>query len=512
MPKRFSRPDPQAPDPEAESTAHEVVIIGTGFSGIAMAIACKRDGIEDFVILERADDLGGTWRDNTYPGCACDVPSILYSLTDEQNPHWSRLFAPAAEIWEYLREVAERHGVTAHIRYGQDVQAAAWDEDEQRWEIETNVAVHHARVLITGVGALADPATPALPGLDTFAGRAFHSARWDHDHDLDGRRVGVIGTGASSIQFVPQIQPRVGALRVFQRTPPWILPRGEVNISPQWQQRFERRPWLLHAARGTIFSLLELRHTAFTHPRLMAALNERVALRHIASQVTDPALREKVTPAYRMGCKRILGSNTWYPAISADNAQLVSAGIARVVPDGILDADGVHHQLDTLIFATGFHVVDSPTWSVVHGRDGRSLLDSFDGSPKAYLGTAFAGFPNLFSLLGPGTGLGHNTVLSMIEAQIAYVRQALAFRSGQGLAAIVPRPQAQDAYVAELDAAMEGSVWTAGGCQSWYLDETGRNSTLWPETVRAFQRRVAHFVPTDNELVLPHRAPAAVPA
>jgi cation diffusion facilitator CzcD-associated flavoprotein CzcO len=503
--------DSSAEDPGA--LRHQVVIIGSGFSGIAMAVALKRDGMDDFVILERAGDLGGTWRDNTYPGCACDVPSILYSLTDEQNPRWSRLFAPAPEIWAYLRAVAERHGVTAHMRYGEEVRGASWNEDDQRWLIETPAGVHEAEVLITGVGALCDPSIPALPGLQRFTGHSFHSARWDHDHDLTGRRVGVIGTGASAIQFVPKIQPRVQALRVFQRTPQWIMPRGEVPISPQWQDRFERRPWLLHAARGTIFSLLELRHRGFSHPQgRMATLNERMAVRHIERQVTDPALRAKVTPTYRMGCKRILGSNTWYPAIGAANAQVVTDGIAEVVADGIVDGAGTHHELDTLIFATGFHVVDSPMWSLVRGRGGRSLAESFQGSPKAYLGTAFAGFPNLFSLLGPGTGLGHNTVLSMIETQVGYIRQALAFRRRQGLAAIVPRQEAQDAYVAELDAAMQGSVWTAGGCQSWYLDETGRNSTLWPQTVRAYQRRVSRFVPSDNELVLPHPARTPVAA
>ena len=323
--------------------------------------------------------------------------------------------------------------------------------------------------------------------------------------------MGVIGTGASAIQFVPQIQPQVKALTVFQRTPPWVMPRGEVQISAEWQERFERHPWLLHAARGTIFSLLEARHVTFTHPRMMG-LGERAARRMIERQISDPALREKVTPTYRMGCKRILGSTTWYKAISADNATLVTAPITEVVSDGIVDGDGVHHELDTLIYGTGFHVVDSPVWSLVYGRDGRSLAEHFQGSPKAYLGTAVAGFPNLFALVGPGTGLGHNSLLMMIEAQVDYIRQALAFRDAQGLAAIAPREEAQAAYVAELDAAMEGSVWTAGGCQSWYIDETGRNSTLWPGSVRAFQRRVARFVPADNELILPHRARTAVPA
>jgi cation diffusion facilitator CzcD-associated flavoprotein CzcO len=375
-----TNPEPGSTDPRPGGTDprrpvhHQVVIIGSGFSGIAMAIALKRDGLDDFVILERAEDLGGTWRDNTYPGCACDVPSILYSLSEDQNPRWSRLFAPAPEIWAYLRAVAERHGVTAHMRYGEEVQGAGWDEDDQCWVIETSAGVHHAEVLITGVGALCDPSIPSLPGLQRFGGHAFHSARWDHDHDLTGRRVGVIGTGASAIQFVPKIQPEVQALRVFQRTPPWIMPRGEVLISPEWQDRFERRPWLLHAARGTIFSLLELRHRAFSHPQgRMATFNERMAVRHIERQVSDPALRAKVTPTYRMGCKRILGSNTWYPAITADNAQLVTAGIAEVVADGILDRDGTHHELDTLAARRPTSAPPSPASRTCSRCSGRAL-------------------------------------------------------------------------------------------------------------------------------------------
>jgi cation diffusion facilitator CzcD-associated flavoprotein CzcO len=499
---------------ESEDTVehHDVVIAGSGFSGLGMAIALKRDGIDDLVVLERDDDLGGTWRDNTYPGCACDVPSILYSWSDEQHPDWSRFFAPQPEIWDYMRAVAERHDVVRHVRYGEELLDAAWDDGAQRWSLRTGTGSMTADVLVSAVGALSEPSVPALPGLGSFAGTTFHSARWDHDHDLTGRKVAVIGTGASAIQFVPYIQPHVAELHLFQRTPPWILPRPEWVMSERLKRTFRRVPVVQRALRRAIFTLAEARHTAFTHPRVMAALNERMALKHLADQVPDPELRAKLTPDYRMGCKRILGSSSYYPAVSAPNASVVTAGIREVVPEGIVDEAGRLHEVDTIIFGTGFKVTDLPIGHRVRGRDGRTLVDTWRGSMKAYLGTAVAGFPNLFVLLGPNTGLGHNSVLFMIETQTEHIRRVLAFRRRHGLASIEPREEAQDAFVAEVDRAMEGSVWTAGGCQSWYLDETGRNSTLWPQTVRRFERRLARFVPTDHRLELPRTAPGTPPA
>jgi len=492
---------------------HEVIIAGAGFSGIAMGIALSEDGHSDYVILEQADDLGGTWRDNTYPGCQCDVPSIVYSLTGDQNPRWSELFATQPEIWDYMRDVVERHGVAPHIRYGHEVLGAAWSEEGQVWEIDTAAGAFSADVFISGIGALCEPHVPELEGLDAFAGHTFHSARWDHGHELRGRRVAVIGSGASAIQFVPRIVDEVAELHLFQRTPPWIFPRPEMNIPPFVQDRFERHPWLLHAARWTIFSAMETRHRAFSRPgRRLSAANERRARRHLDSQVADPELRRRLTPDFRVGCKRVLLSNAWYPAIIADNATLASGGARRVVAEGVIDEAGALHEVDTIILGTGFRVTDNPVWSRLHGRDGVSLTEAFGGSPKAYYGTAVAGFPNYFCLLGPGTALGHNSVLLMIEAQIGYIRQALAFRDRRGLAGVEPRARSQAEYIEEIDAKMQGSVWVAGGCASWYQDVTGRVSVLWPQSVRAFQRRVAHFVPGEHRFTLPHAEPPSVPA
>jgi cation diffusion facilitator CzcD-associated flavoprotein CzcO len=489
----------------------QIAITGAGLSGLGMAIALRDEGIEDFVVLERADDLGGTWRDNTYPGCACDIPSVLYSYSDAQNPAWSRAFAGQPEIWAYMREVAGRHDVASRMRYGHEVLSATWSEDRARWEITTTQGDFTAEILISATGALADPVVPELPGLDRFEGRVFHSARWDHGHDLTGRRVAVIGTGASAIQFVPEIQPQVEHLDLFQRTPPWVLPRANPVIPEGWRRRFARHPRLLGLFRKSVFSLLESFHFGFQHPAVMK-LAERRARAHIARQVADPELRAKLTPDYRLGCKRVLGSDRWYPALGQDNVDVVTAGIAELTPAGVVDADGVEHAVDTIIFGTGFQVTDPPISHRIRGRGGELLADRWQGSPKAHLGVAVAGFPNLFLLLGPNTGLGHNSVLLMIESQIAYLRQALRYRRARGGVTLEPAVGAQDRYVAELERETTGSVWTAGGCLSWYVDRTGRNSTLWPGSVRSYQRRLARFEAGDYTTERPRALPATEPA
>jgi cation diffusion facilitator CzcD-associated flavoprotein CzcO len=497
--------------PDSETRDVQIAIAGAGLAGLGMGIALRRDGIEDFVVLERADDLGGTWRDNSYPGCACDIASVLYSYSDEQNPAWTRAFAQQPEIHDYIHDVARRHGVTPHLRYGHEVLEASWDEEAERWQIRTSGGDFSAEILISAVGALADPSIPSLTGLDTFQGTVFHSARWNHEHDLTGRRVAVVGTGASAIQFVPEIQPQVGHLDLFQRTPPWVLPRGNPVIPAGWRRRFSRHPRLLAWLRRSVFSLYETFHYGFRHPVVMK-LAERRARAHIERQVADPQLRAKLIPDYRLGCKRVLGSNTWYPALTQDNVEVVTAGIAGVTPDGIIDADGTHHPADTIIFGTGFHVSDVPVSHRIRGRGGELLADRWQGSPRAHLGIGVAGYPNLFMLLGPNTGLGHNSVLLMIEAQIAYLRRGLRYRREHGLGTLEPTPGAQAAYIDAVDRETEGSVWTAGGCLSWYVDATGRNSTLWPGSVRAYQRRLARFQIGDYDAQLPRRLPEREPA
>lgn len=478
-----------------DETAHvRVAIIGAGFSGLGSAVRLMRAGVSDLLIFERADDVGGVWRDNRYPGSACDVESHLYSFSFALNPNWSHSFSGQPEIWEYLRRCARDYGLLPRIRFGHEVLSARWEPPAARWRIVTTQGEYSASVLVMASGALSEPATPALPGIEGFAGPAFHSARWDDGVDLRGRRVAVIGTGASAIQFVPQIQPLVARLSLFQRTPPWVLPRPGRPISDAERLLFRRLPIAQRARRAWIYAVRELLGLGFRHPRLMASL-ERVARRHLAESVPDPALRARLTPDYTIGCKRILLSSDYYPAIARPNVELVTAGVAEVRPRSILGADGVERPADAIIFGTGFQVTDLPFARHVFRGDGRSLADVWGGSPRAYLGTAVAGFPNLFILQGPGTGLGHSSVLLMIEAQIDHIVGAVAYMGRRGVVALEPRESAQAAFVADLDRRMAGTVWTAGGCRSWYLDRTGRNSTLWPGSVGSFRRRASRFAP-----------------
>jgi cation diffusion facilitator CzcD-associated flavoprotein CzcO len=499
------------------ATPHtEIAIIGAGLSGLGMAKMLRADGAEDFVVLERAADLGGTWRDNSYPGCACDIPSVLYCYRDEPKSDWTRAYAPQAEIWDYIRGVVARHDLERFIRFEHELTHAAFDEDRGRWLLEIRgpsgeVQRLTAGVLISGCGFLADPAIPALPGLESFSGTVFHSARWNHDHALEGRDVAVIGTGASAIQFVPEIQPRVGRLTIFQRTPPWVLPHTNPDVPVAWRDHLARRPRLLALARAMVFSGQEALHLAFQHPRL-ARVVELQGRANIRRHVADPTLRARLTPDFRLGCKRILRSNAWYPALAQDNVELVSSGIREVLADGVLDGDGGRHKADTLILATGFHVTDPPIAGRIQGRGGRLLADAWDGSPRAHLGMGIAGFPNLFFLLGPNTGLGHNSVLLMIEAQLSYLRRLLGHRASTGASVVEPTEQAQAASVAAVDRGTEGSVWTAGGCTSWYLDRTGRNSALWPGSVRAYERRLGRFDPGEYIWAPPRDVPAAADA
>ena len=473
-------------------THHRIVIVGTGFSGLGTAIRLLQEGEHDFALIERAGDIGGTWRDNTYPGCRCDVPSHLYSFSFAPNPSWTSTFSPQREILDYLRDCAERYGVMPHIRFHHELLGADWDEERQRWRLETTAGELTAQTLIAGQGGLSEPNVPDLPGLSTFAGATFHSARWNHEHELDGERVAVIGTGASAIQFVPEIQPRVARLHVFQRTPPWVVPHPNRPLSSLERSLYRTLPRAQTAMRAGIYWAREGFVVYFRHRRV-GRLAERVALRHLHEQVADPVLREKLTPRYALGCKRILPTNEWYPAIVKPNVEVVTEGIHEVRAHSIVTADGSEREVDTIIFGTGFHVTDIPIAERIRGRDGRSLADVWNGSPTAYKGTAVAGYPNLFLLVGPNTGLGHSSIVFMIESQIAYVMDALRTMRRRGARTVEVRPQAQSAYNAEIQRRTRGTVWVAGGCSSYYLDRNGRNSTLWPTFTWPFRRRLRRF-------------------
>jgi cation diffusion facilitator CzcD-associated flavoprotein CzcO len=479
-----------------------IAIIGSGFGGLGAAIRLKQRGIDDFVVLERADDLGGTWRDNSYPGCACDVESHLYSFSFAPNPDWTHSFSGQPEIWAYLRQCAAQFGVLPHLRFGHEVQAAAWDEGAQRWRLRTSAGDYTAAVVVMATGPLSDPIVPALPGLERFRGRAFHSAHWDHGYDLAGKRVAVIGTGASAIQFVPAIQPRVGALHVFQRTPPWILPRPGHAFGVRRRRLFRRFPAVQRLARARIYAWRELFLLGFRSVG-MAHQVERVARRHLERSVPDPALRAKLTPDYALGCKRVLLSNDYLPALVQPNVEVIASEVTAVRRSSVVASDGTEREVDAIVFATGFRPTDPPLARALRGRNGRTLGEAWAGSPHAYMGTTVAGFPNLFVLLGPNTGLGHTSVVYMIEAQVAHVVAALRHLEATGAAALEPRAEAQAAFVREVDRRMRGTVWVDGRCGSWYLDATGRNSTLWPDFTWRFRRRARTLVPADYLLHQP---------
>jgi cation diffusion facilitator CzcD-associated flavoprotein CzcO len=477
-----------------------IAIVGSGFAGIGTAVNLKRSGIEDFVVLERADDVGGTWRDNSYPGCQCDVPSTLYSFSFAPNPEWTRTYPLQQEIWDYLRKVTREHGITAHLRFSHEVTDCEWDDQGKRWTIETSQGRFTAQVIVLGVGALSEPSIPPIPGVERFEGTVFHSARWNHDHDLTAERVAVIGTGASSIQFVPRIQPRVSELQLYQRTPPWIMPHPDRRVTSAERALWRTIPRSQHLWRGAVYAARESMVLGLTiEPRLMSPL-EKVARRHLRSQVPDPAIRRKLTPDYRLGCKRILVSNEYLPALCQPNVQLLTDGIEEVRPHSIVARDGTERQVDTIIFGTGFQVTSPPSAQYLRGRDGALLADAWQSGMSAHLGTSIAGFPNAFLITGPNTGLGHSSMVYMIESQIAYIVDALRVMDQRDAVAVEVRPEVQRAYNDELQQKLAHTVWSSGGCKSWYMDPSGRNTTLWPSFTFRYRQRTREFDPAEYVL------------
>jgi cation diffusion facilitator CzcD-associated flavoprotein CzcO len=477
----------------------DVIVVGAGFAGIGAAIKLEEKGFDDFVVLEKADRLGGTWRDNTYPGCGCDVPSSVYSFSFAQYPGWSRAFAEQAEIQAYLERTADEYGVTERIHFGREVLDAQWDEEENHWQVTTSQGRYSARVLIAGAGPLHEPKLPDLPGLSEFEGTVFHSARWNHDHDLTGRKVAVVGTGSSAIQFVPKIQPEVDRLHLFQRTAPWVIPKLDRSIPPAERAFFERFPKAQRALRQGLYHMLELTQLAQRRPRVMQRIGKLMLL-HLRRQVKDPELRRQLTPNFTLGCKRLLLSNTYYPALTQPNVELVPHAVTEVRPNGVVGADGVEREVDTIIFGTGFHVTDPPISARVRDASGRSIADSWAGSPRGYLGTTVAGYPNFFLLIGPNIGNGHTSAIVLIEAQLTYIIDALETMRSRSVATVEVRREVQEAWNARVQEALAGTVWNSGGCQSYYLDRNGTNSTIYPWTTIDLRRRTAHFDASDYVL------------
>ncbi|WP_137885381.1 NAD(P)/FAD-dependent oxidoreductase [Pseudomonas sp. 2FE] len=506
---------PAVPPTTARHT--KIAIIGTGFSGLGMAIRLKQQGENDFLLFEKAGGVGGTWRVNNYPGCGCDVQSHLYSFSFEQNPEWTRMFAPQPEIKSYLEGCWEKYRLQHNTLLQTEVAGLRWDDELQLWHLHDAAGNHYsAQFVVSGMGALSTPSIPQLHGLERFAGKLFHSQQWDHAYDLTGKRVAVIGTGASAIQFVPQIQQQVGQLDLYQRTAPWIMPKPDRAIREAERERFKRFPLAQKLWRGLIYTLLESRVIGFAWaPRLMK-LAQWLGKAFIHKQIKDPVLRAKVTPDYRMGCKRVLISNDYFPALTQPNVEVINDGIQEIRAHSILSADGRERQIDAIIFGTGFTPSDPMPRGVIFGRGGVDLLDTWPDGPQAYKGTLTAGFPNLFFLMGPNTGLGHNSMVYMIESQIHYVLGALNLLSERKLQSLEVKRAVQDSFNAKLQGQLGNSVWNAGGCKSWYLHPvSGRNCTVWPGFTWRFRLLTRNFDPAAyhfNRAQPAHPAQGVMPA
>lgn len=467
----------------------DVIIIGAGFSGICMGIKLKEAGIENFLILESADSVGGTWRENDYPGCACDIPSHLYSFSFEQSSDWSRMFPPQQEIWDYLRHCVDKYELATHLRLNSNVDKAMFDEDAACWRLILDDGQSFTgKALVSGMGALNRPAYPDIPGLSEFSGTSFHSARWDHGYDFEGKTVAVIGTGASAIQFVPQIADKVKQLLLFQRTPPWVVPKPD-RLFPSWERRLYRHlPFARLLFRNLIYWRQEVRGIGFTiDPRLMGRA-KRVALKHLEKQVADLTLREKLTPNYTIGCKRILISSDYYPALQKDNVSLNTSGIKCVTEDAVIDGDGREHKVDAIVLGTGFRATDPITPTRLFGIGGRDLSNDWCDGPEAFLGISVAGYPNLFLLVGPNTGLGHNSIIFMIEAQVRYTIKMLRKMFEQGVRAVDVKAESQEQFNRDIQRSLAKTVWQSG-CKSWYQTEDGKNSSLWPGSTFTYWAR-----------------------
>ncbi|MEU2041346.1 flavin-containing monooxygenase [Nocardia niwae] len=470
------------------------IIIGSGFAGLGLAIRLAQQGRNDFLVLERGSDVGGTWRDNTYPGAACDVPSHLYSYSFALNPDWSRSFSRQGEIQRYIEDVSKRYDVRDKHIFDCDVTSARWNNETARWDIESTKGRFTADTVVSAVGALCEPALPDIKGINEFEGEIFHSARWNHDADLTGKRVAIIGTGASAIQIVPAIAPKVGHLDVYQRTAPWLLPRLDRPYTKAERLAFKHVPGLQRLSRAAIYAARETQVVGLAKVPALMQVFEAIAKAKLRYEIRDPQLRAKVTPNFRIGCKRMLISNDYYPALSRPNVDVVTDGIAEVRANSIVTEDGTEREIDALIVATGFHVTDSPTYDTITGRDGRTLSEVFDEiGQQGYKGSSIANFPNMFFLLGPNVGLGHTSMVYMIESQINYVADALATIDRLDLRTVEVRRDVQDAYNADLQAKLARSVWLTGGCSSWYLDKHGNNTTLWPDFTFEFRRLTRTF-------------------
>ncbi|MCJ0904975.1 NAD(P)/FAD-dependent oxidoreductase [Rhodococcus sp. ARC_M6] len=476
------------PRDESRTRRTRVVVIGAGFGGIGTAVRLTQAGIDDFVILERAQEPGGTWQVNTYPGAQCDIPSILYSFSFAPNPHWTRLYPLQPEIYDYLRDCVRKFDLEDRLHCGQEVTDASWDEDRQLWRVHTQDCIWEAQFLVGATGPFSAPAVPNLPGLDSFEGQVFHTADWNHDHNLNGERIAVVGTGASAVQIIPRLQPIAQTLTVFQRTPTWILPHPDQPMTGWPSTLFERVPAAQRIARKSLDLLQEAMVPGFVYkPALLKGLGA-LGRAHLRRQVRDPNLRAKLLPQFTFGCKRPTFSNAYYPALASSNVDVVTDGIAGVRSNGIVTDDGELHEVDTIIMGTGFKMGDNPSFGIIKGRNGRSIAETWNGSGEAFLGTTINGFPNFFMILGPNSVVYTSQVVT-IEAQVEYISSCVQQMDEQGIRTIEVRADVQQEFVDETDRRLATSVWNTGGCSSYYLVDGGRNFTFYGGFNRSFRAR-----------------------
>jgi cation diffusion facilitator CzcD-associated flavoprotein CzcO len=476
----MTRSNGSKPQRDAVPRDVDVLIVGSGFSGLCLGVRLRQSRQNSFLIIEKGADIGGTWRDNRYPGCACDIPSHLYSLSFAPRNDWSRLYPSQPELWDYLRDITDQYELRSKIRFNTEMLSAKWNETDALWHVTANAGVITARVLISAIGALHVPAYPKIRGIETFAGKSFHSADWPAALDLSGKRVAVIGTGASAAQFIPEIASKVAKLYVFQRTPPWVMPKLDRPIGRWEKLLFRFLPGYRHAFRFRLYCYYEMRALALNGNKRLLKIAEGISRNHLAKQISDRLLRAKLKPHYRMGCKRILISNDYYPALIRPNVELVTENITEISGNEIVTSRDRKRAVDVIVYGTGFDVSGSLKRLSVTGRNGISLSTTWQVEVPSYFGICVSGFPNFFMLLGPNTGLGHNSVVIMIEAQVKYIMRCLNFMRQKHLTTIDVKPDAQTNFFRKIQERLKPTVWQSGGCRSWYQDEKGRNVSIWP--------------------------------
>jgi cation diffusion facilitator CzcD-associated flavoprotein CzcO len=472
---------------------HDVLIVGAGFSGLGAAIKLAQARVDDIVILERGDRVGGTWRDTSYPGASCDIPSLLYSFSFAANPNWSRTYSPAAEICRHLEDMATRFGLRRHLRFGQQVDKLSFDESAGVWTATTSGGKRfHARTVILAAGPLPDASFPDIRGIDSYRGRKIHSARWDHDYDFTGKRVAVVGTGASAVQIIPELVKRAGFVKVFQRTPGWVLPRLDLPTPPAVQAVFAKVPAAQQLARQALFWGHEASATALVWNTPLTSLVARLGKAHLRLAVKDAWLRRQLTPDFAPGCKRMLISSDYYPALQRENCKLIDWPIATMSPAGIRTSDGIEHQLDCVVFATGYDVHLTGPPFPVSGLGGRLLGAEWADGAQAYKSISAHGYPNLFFMTGPNSGPGHNSLLVYIEGQLDYAVRAITTILDKDLRYLDVRADVQHRHNRRIQRRLTRTTWMSG-CRSWYLTDDGFNASMYPGFASQYLRQMRDF-------------------